>query len=278
MTTRIAYMPLNTYPEAVPDEAILAAIDVASKLGCSLHVSVFPVKIPQLYSPMGGLLLNIPSLVHGTEERSKAESRRLEALVNGAATPGLKLECKSREVVLGAALDVAAGDARYFDLAVLPWTGNTVSAQDLSEAVVFGSGRPTVLVPPTSAVPGIDHIAIAWDASRFAARALHDALPYLAKGGRISVLTVKDEKPLSGSDLAGALASWLKKRGYDAKAVDITLGKRNISTALQETALSEGSKLLAMGGFGHSRLRDFVLGGATKGVLGDLRLPLLLSH
>ena len=88
MTTRIAYMPLNTYPEAVPDQAILAAIDFASKLKCSLHVSVFSVKIPQLYSPMGGLLLDVPSLVHGTEERSKAECRRLEALVNGAAGPG----------------------------------------------------------------------------------------------------------------------------------------------------------------------------------------------
>jgi nucleotide-binding universal stress UspA family protein len=60
--------------------------------------------------------------------------------------------------------------------------------------------------------------------------------------------------------------------------VDIALDKRSISTALQEAALSEGAKLLAMGGFGHSRLRDFVLGGATKGVLSDLRLPLLLSH
>lgn len=202
MTTRIAYMPLNTYPEAVPDQAILAAIDFAAKLGCSLHVSVFSVKIPQLYSPMGGLLLDVPSLVHGTEERSKAECRRLEALVNGAARPGLKIQCRSREIMLGAALDVAAGDARYFDLAVLPWTGETVSAQDLSEAVVFGSGRPTVLVPPTSTVTGIDHVAIAWDASRFAARALYDALPYLAEGGRVSVLTVKDEKPLSGADLA----------------------------------------------------------------------------
>ena len=278
MTTRIAYMPLNTYPEAVPDQAILAAIDFASKLKCSLHVSVFSVKIPQLYSPMGGLLLDVPSLVHGTEERSKAECRRLEALVNGAAGPGLKIQCRSREIMLGAALDVAAGDARYFDLAVLPWTGETVSAQDLSEAVVFGSGRPTVLVPATSTVSGLDHVAIAWDASRFAARALYDALPYLDEGGRVSVLTVKDEKLLSGADPAGTLASWLKTRGYDAKSADIALDKRSISTALQEAALSEGAKLLAMGGFGHSRLRDFVLGGATKGVLKEIRLPILLSH
>jgi nucleotide-binding universal stress UspA family protein len=190
----------------------------------------------------------------------------------------LNVHCKSREVVLGAAMDAAAAEARYFDVAVLPWSRESVSAQDMSEAVVFGSGRPAILVPPSTTLPGIDHIAIAWDGGRFAARALYDALPYLAEGGRVSVLTVKDEKPLSGSGLAGALASWLENRGYNSKPVEIALDKRSISTALQDTALSEGATLLAMGGFGHSRLRDFVLGGATKGIFSDLRMPILLSH
>jgi nucleotide-binding universal stress UspA family protein len=278
MPTRIAYMNLNTYPEAISDQAILAAIGFAATLGCSLHVSTFSVDIPQLYSPMGGLLLDVPGLVRGAEERSKAECRRLEGLVHGAAGSRLKVHYKNREVVLGAGLEAAAGEARYFDLSVLPWSGESVSAQDVSEAVVFGSGRPAILVPPSTPPVGIDHIAIAWDASRFAARALYDALQYLAEGGRVSVLTVRDEKPLSGSDIAGPLASSLERRGYNAKPLEIALGKGSIAAVLQDTALSEGAKLLAMGGFGHSRIRDFVLGGATKGVLTDLRLPVLLSH
>ncbi len=65
---------------------------------------------------------------------------------------------------------------------------------------------------------------------------------------------------------------------YRANAVDLTLDGKSIATALQEAALAEGLQLLAMGGFGHSRLHDFILGGATKGVLADLRLPVLLSH
>jgi nucleotide-binding universal stress UspA family protein len=107
---------------------------------------------------------------------------------------------------------------------------------------------------------------------------LCDALPLLAAGGRVSVVTVQDEKSLSGSGIAHALAAALERRGYAAKAVNIALDGRTIATALQDTALSEGAQLLAMGGFGHSRLRDFILGGATKGVLSDLRLAVLLSH
>ena len=77
---------------------------------------------------------------------------------------------------------------------------------------------------------------------------------------------------------AGALASSLEKRGFSATPLEITLGERTIAEALQETVASEGAQVLAMGGFGHSRIRDFILGGATKGVLTQLGLPTLLSH
>jgi nucleotide-binding universal stress UspA family protein len=98
-----------------------------------------------------------------------------------------------------------------------------------------------------------------------------------AKGGRVSVLTVQDEKPLK-VDLAGALASSLETRGFNATPIAIKLGERPIADALQDTALSQGAQVLAMGGFGHSRVRDFILGGATRGVLTHLRIPTLLSH
>jgi nucleotide-binding universal stress UspA family protein len=143
---------------------------------------------------------------------------------------------------------------------------------------VFGAGVPVILVPPSTAASSIDHIAVAWDGSRVAARALCDALPLLAAGGRVSVVTVQGEKSLSGSSMAQTLTASLERRGYTANTVNITLEGRTIAKALQDAALSEGAQLLAMGGFGHSRLRDFILGGATKGVLSDLRMAVLLSH
>lgn len=276
--SRIAYMPLTTYPETVADESIQAAAAFAASLECTLDVTTFAVDIPRVSSALGSVLLDIPGLVRAAEEKSKAECHRLKKLVHGAAGSALKVDCTIRTILLGAPMDEAATEARYYDLAVLPWSGESVAAKEMTQAVVFGSGRPAILVPPSARPAPLDHIAIAWDASRVAARALGDALPLLTEGGLISVLTVQEEKQLNGSGLAGALASSLVKRGFKAKPLETTIGGRTIAEALQETALSNGAQLLAMGGFGHSRVRDFVLGGATKGILNQLRLPVLLSH
>lgn len=278
VTNRRAYMPLATYPEAVDDQTVLAAAGFAVSLGCVLEVTTFSVDIPRVPSPLAGLLIDIPGLVQAAEDKSKSECSRLHALIRGIGAPPA-VTCTSRKILLSGLLDAAAAEARYYDLAVLPWSREEASAQHLIEAVVFGSGRPAILVP-SSARPAtrLDHIAIAWDASRVAARALGDALPLLADGGRVTVLTVGDEKPLAGAALASLLASSLEKRGVKAHPIEITLGEKTIAQALQEKALAEGAQVLAMGGFGHSRLRDFVLGGATTGVFADLHLPVLLSH
>ncbi len=276
--TRIAYMPLATYPQAVADPSIEAAAAFVASLDCTLHVTTFAVHIPQVSSALGNLLVDVPRIAREAEEKSRAECRRLEGLVQGVTGSHRDVQCSAREVVLSAVLDAAAAEARYYDFAVLPWSGETVAAREMTQSVVFGSGRPAILVPPSARPVPLDRIAIAWDGGRVAARALGDALPFLADGGSISVLTVRGEKPLREPDLAGALVSALVKRGLNATPLETTLGKRSIADALQETALSNGAQLLAMGGFGHSRIRDFVLGGATKGILTQLRLPVLLSH
>lgn len=276
--SRLAYMPLATYPEAVGDGAIRAAISFAASMGCALHVKAFAVDLPVVSSGLGDYLINIPGIIQAAEESSRAECERLQGLVQEASASRLEAQCTTRKVPLGAVLDTAASEARYCDLTLLPWSADSGAVTDMAEAIVFGSGRPAILVPPTAHYAALDHVAIAWDGSRVAARALGDVLPLLAEGGRVSVLTVENEKPLDGTDLAGVLASWLERRGYNATPVNVALGSRQVAEALQETAISKGSQLLAMGGFGHSRIRDFVLGGATKGVLTTLRLPVLLSH
>ena len=145
-----------------------------------------------------------------------------------------------------------------------------------------GAGLSTsmagLMVPGSAKPMALSHLAIAWDGSRVAARALGDALPYLVEGGRVTVLTVQGEKALEQDDPAATLAAALGRRGLKAEARLIPMGKGGIATTLQEAALAEGAQVLAMGGFGHSRLREFILGGATDGVLKDLRLPVLLSH
>ena len=151
-------------------------------------------------------------------------------------------------------------------------------SQDFAQAVVFGAGRPTILVPAPAKTGMIVHVALAWDASRVAARALADLMPPLADNTRITILTVHDEKALTEQGIAERLAAMMKERGLDARAQIVSLDGRTIGAALQDTAITAGAELLAMGGFGHSRLRDFILGGATQEIFTDLRLPVLLSH
>jgi nucleotide-binding universal stress UspA family protein len=275
---RLAFMPLATYPQAVEDGAVKAAINFAASIGHALHVKAFAVDLPRVSSGLGDYLINIAGVIQAAEERSRAEGERLQRLVQEASASGLEAHCAIRKVPLSAVFSAAASEARYCDLTLIPWSAETGSVQDLAEAIVFGSGRPAILVPTAARFSPITHIAIAWDGSRVAARALGDVLPLLEEGGRISVLTVEGEKQLDGSELAAVLASSLAKRGYKATPVSVALGKRNMAEALQEMAISEGSQLLAMGGFGHSRIRDFILGGATKGVLSRPQLPVLLSH
>lgn len=278
MHRRIAYLPLATYPEPMPDAAVLQAIGYATALGCGLHASTFAVDIPQLSSPLSGVLLDVPALVEAAEKRSRSAAVHLQALVRKVVGVPGQVSVTGHRVVLGAMLEAAAAEARYFDLTVLPWTGKTMSEQDLAQAIVFGSGRPTILQPGLTPVSGMSHVAIAWDESPVAARALGEALQLLPEGGRVSVLTVQDEKALKSAGLAQTLAASLQLRGYHAEAIPLNLGGQTIAGALQDAAKKAGADLLAMGGFGHTRLRDFILGGATKGVLDDLRLPVLLAH
>lgn len=277
-TIRCAYMPLATYPEAAPDEAIRTAAAMAAALGCALEVATFEVRLPRVSSGWGDLLIDIPGLARTGEAKSKSECRRLEELIRSVAASNASARCRTHKVDWGKVPDEAAAEARYFDLSLIPWTGDTVASQGMAEALIFETGRPVILVPPAARPAPLSHIAVAWDGSRVAARALGDALPLLAEGGQVSVLTVGDEKPLKGFDLAERLASALGRRGYDARPLNAKLGKMAIGEALQYAARNHGAQLLAMGGFGHSRLRDFVLGGATKGILDELRLPVLISH
>jgi len=278
MLDRIAYIPLNTYPEAASDEAILGAITFACALGCKVHVSTFAVEFPPVPSPIGGYLVNVEPLSRAAEARCRAECKRLQTLLETAGASGAEVSVATHDVAIGEVQEFATAEARYFDLSLVLWSAKSVATQDMAQALIFGSGHPVILVPPTVPTQAVDHIAIAWDESRVAARALGDALRFLRPGGKVSVLTVQDEKALNGTGLAQTLATSLDLRGYDAKAVDLTLDGRSIAMALQDAALAEGAQLLAMGGFGHSRLRDFILGGATKGVLADLRIATLQSH
>jgi nucleotide-binding universal stress UspA family protein len=278
MPIRIAYLPLDGQNDSISDPAILAALAVGAAFGCKLHVTNFAVKVPPVASPIGGYLINIEGMARTVEERSQAACLRRKTLIEAAPTSGQGVAAVIREVGMGGVLAAASVEARQFDLSLVPVPADSTAPPDLAQALVFDSGLPVILVPEAARPAPLDHVAIAWDGSRVAARALQDALRLLSPGGRVTVLTVHGEKELVGADLSATLAASLRLRGHEAKAVNLALEGRPIAEALQAGAKDAGAGLLAMGGFGHSRLRDFILGGATQGILAHLQIPVLLSH
>lgn len=276
---RQAYLPLSTYPDANSDAVVANAVKMAGHLDSGLHAMALTADIPEISNALARLMINLPEMIRQAEGDSKARGEQLLAKVREEADKtGMKATTEAVRYLSSILPDIAASNARYYDYALCGWEAGNETSRVLAETVVFGSGRPVVLMPELYSVGSLDHVAIAWDGSRVAARAVADAEHLLRRAQRVSVLTVLDEKPLQEKDPGGRLVASLAKRGLDAAAIGITCEDCPIENSLQERAKAFGAGILVMGAFGHSRLREFVLGGATRGVLADLRIPVMLSH
>jgi nucleotide-binding universal stress UspA family protein len=274
-----AFLPLVTHPDpnsvAIADNAVAAA----AWLGTTLHARALNADIPVPSSVLSGVLMNVPELVRNAEAASeKHGDRLLEKVAASAARQGVALTSEVEAGPIAFLGERAAAHARYYDLALAGWeTGNPTSRMT-AEALIFGAGRPVLILPELAARQSFASVAIAWDGTRTAARAVADALPFLERASRVAVLTVVGEKALAEDDIGTRLAAGLSERGFAAEALTIDAEDVPVAVTLQERAIAVGADLLVMGGYGHSRLRDFVLGGATQGALDDLRLPVLMSH
>jgi nucleotide-binding universal stress UspA family protein len=149
-----------------------------------------------------------------------------------------------------------------------------------AEAVIFGSGRPTLVLPesPRARPFELGTVAIAWDFSRAAARAVSDAMPLLEKARKVRIVTVTNEKQLDSKHSAEALAKNLARHGIDVVLDKVDVNGRWIGEVLEAYTVSHQVDVLVMGAFGHSRWREFILGGATESLLSKPPLPILFSH
>ncbi|PWJ86044.1 universal stress protein family protein [Mesorhizobium loti] len=275
----MASLSLATFPDASSSKIAANAVAVAKNIEATLHAVAINVDIPDVSNALLSYLLDLPNKIREVEAASrKCGSVLLEAITKEAAHGGVTLTTQLLTAPPALMGDVAAKQFRYFDVCLAGWAPANQTARMIAEAILFGSGRPTLLLPDSTDVGVLGHVVISWGASRVAARAVADAHAFLERASMITVVTVNDEKPLPGQDIGERLAQGLRTRGLVAEAASIQAGDRSIGTALQEHALKIGGDLLVMGGYGHSRVRDFVLGGATEGILADLRLPVLLSH
>ena len=149
-----------------------------------------------------------------------------------------------------------------------------------AEAVIFGSGKPTLVLPerPRARPFELNTAVVAWDFSRAAARAIADAIPILEKAREVRIVTVANEKVLDSKHSAEELAKNLSRHGIDVILDNVDAAGRSIGQVLEAHAASCSADMLVMGAYGHSRFREFILGGATKSLLSKPPVPILFSH
>ncbi|ACL57740.1 universal stress protein [Methylobacterium nodulans] len=144
------------------------------------------------------------------------------------------------------------------------------------ETLLLRSGRPTLVVPYIHTAPAnLQSAVVAWDASPTAARALADAIPLLSRIGRVQVVTVAGEQPPDA--LQQRLVRHLARHGIEAK-ISAFSAQIPVAEALLSHAADTGADLLVMGAYGHSPLREAILGGTSRTILESMTVPVLMSH
>jgi nucleotide-binding universal stress UspA family protein len=179
------------------------------------------------------------------------------------------------------ALDLFGQMARRFDLCVVDQAEPDKIAPEevIIEAALFESGRPVIIIPYIQReLLKLDRIMVCWDGSRSASRAVGDAMPLLRRAKRVDVVVVtsggikSDEVP--GADIAQHLA----RHNLNVEVEHIGSGDLDVANTILSYAADLPIDLIVMGAYGHSRLREFILGGATRGMLSSMTVPVLMSH
>jgi nucleotide-binding universal stress UspA family protein len=252
----------------------LAEIFEAHVLG--IAVSYEPV-IPG--TVMGGIP---PEVIEGQRVESDKKARSAVARFEQAyKRAGVSAETRTISASISGAADEIGRLGRRFDLIVVGQPNRQKSLPDevVDEGVLFESGRPVIFVPFIHKGGAIlDRVMVCWDGSRTATRAIADAMPILKKAKQVEVVIISD-KPGKANEVPGAdLGQHLARHGLKIDVKRITSPDTDVPSTILSYAADSSADMIVMGGYGHSRLREFVLGGATRGLLEAMTVPVLMSH
>ena len=276
--------------------AVLAA---AVKIGrrCNAYVEVLHVQLdPDSAIPLigegmsGGMIEQIAAdLRRSSEEEAKAARTAYEDACRGVDAQPLEANGKAEagkfvlawRSVTGREDSETAQRALLFDLVIAgrPDPNSDGAYAPALEAALFEAGRPVLVVPPGYDGAIGTKTMIGWSGQRECARAMTAALPLLASAEAVEVVHLNggDGTSKRHIDDPHAVVAWLTLHGVDARSREVPMTE-GPGDSLLSTAAEAGADLLVMGGYGHSRLREFVLGGATREVLAHTGLPVLMAH
>jgi nucleotide-binding universal stress UspA family protein len=209
---------------------------------------------------------------------AKEAQKNFDELARVAA---VKSESRTAEILTGGPLEGVLQHCRTTDMVVVGQVNPDAPEpmrELLIETLLFESGVPVLLVPYIGVAKSTaNNVLIGWDGSSTATRAIHASLPMLAKAEKITVLVV--EKNAHPDSQPGAeIATYLARHNLDVTIDVITNPQAGIADTLLNYISDHGNDLVVMGGYGHSRLREFLFGGATREILAAMTVPVLMAH
>lgn len=210
-------------------------------------------------------------------------AEKAAAAAYGKATKGRNFPAEWR-VTEAFSEDALAVGSRYADLVVIGQADQddpSGGRDDLPEHVALATGRPVLVVPKIGALSSIGKtVMLCWNASRESARAAADALPFLRAAEKVIVLVIDPEVSPSGhgQEPGADVAAWLARHGVKVVVQRDVAADTKVGETILSRAADHGVDLIVMGIYGHSRLREFVLGGASRTLLSSMTAPVLMSH
>jgi nucleotide-binding universal stress UspA family protein len=232
-----------------------------------------------------------PDIWLAAQRRAVEEADAVEkSLKAKLASSSVGTELRRKDVMGGEAGGILAVHSRYADAVVIGWSrhggkkdGNrdgTEFERDLFRGVLFESGRPVIIVPEAcKAKEPPRRILVAWSPEREATRAVHDSLPLLQGAELVTILVVAEGRNINGEEDAGAdIARHLARHDVQTEVKHVPSGGRTAQAVIADEARYLGADLVVMGGYGHSRLSEWVFGGVTRDMMADLKTPVLMSH
>jgi len=263
-------------------ELVDAAVMLARETGA--HVSgLYVVPAVQVYPSVG--FEAAPQVFEGNRSFFKENAARVkQAFEEAMRREGLSHDFHQIDARTPVIADEVVAAGRVADLVIVSATNPeeiTGVERDFVEQVVMALGRPVIVLPcKGKAAIALNEVVIGWDGGREAARAAFDALPLLKQASKVRVVCIDPQKDpsLRGSVAGADLAEALSRHGVKAEAQGYPTDGQDEGQALMRCAEDSGAGLIVMGAYGHSRLAEFIFGGATRFVLNRLVCPVLMSH
>jgi nucleotide-binding universal stress UspA family protein len=255
------------------------AVSVANTVGAHLTGVAF------VYDPIVPVAATgyIPPEVIETQQRDNEAAA--QAAINRfnatAGRVGLIVEPTKLPASLASAGELFGRIARRFDLAIVAQAEPEKDAVEelIAESALFESGRPVIVVPYIQKAPlKLNRVMACWDGSRQATRAIADAMPLLERAGQVELVIVANERGKQDEIPGADMGQHLARHGLKVDVNRITEGDIDVADALLSHAADASIDFIVMGGYGHSRLREFILGGVTRSVLRSMTVPVLMSH